>query len=159
MATQYENCPPVSITKTVSVYPKILHPQNKVVSLSNLDRQCPTLMYVVFFYNNNLSLACKSLSLESVFSNLKSGLEETLSMWYPAAGRLSFNPSDGKFNLWCNNKGAILAEAMSPVRISELGDLSQYNKFFEKLVFKPDFGGNFSEMPLVVAQVRLYTYI
>ncbi|XP_015884777.1 brassinosteroid-related acyltransferase 1 isoform X2 [Ziziphus jujuba] len=87
---------------------------------------------------------------------LKSGLEEALSIWYPAAGRLSLNPSDGKLNLWCNNKGAVLVEAMSPVKISDLGDLSQYNELLEKLVFKPDFGGNFSDMPLVVGQVTKF---
>lgn len=154
MAKQYDhqNCPPVSITKTISVYPKILRPQ-KVLNLSNLDRQCPILMYLVFFYNP--SPAGKILTVDSVFNSLKSGLEEALSIWYPAAGRLSLNPSDGKLNLWCNNKGAVLVEAMSPVKISDLGDLSQYNELLEKLVFKPDFGGNFSDMPLVVGQVRI----
>lgn len=165
MATTYESCPEksVSITKTVSVYPRVLQPQNKVVNLSNLDRQCPTPMYVVFFYNNPLpsDLAGHSMPLDSVFSSLKSGLEEALSIWYPAAGRLSLNHSSGigKLDLWCNNKGAILVGATSPVRISQLGDLSQYNEFYEKLVHKPDFGDNFSEMPLVAAQASSYLYI
>ncbi|PON38077.1 Transferase [Parasponia andersonii] len=162
MATKYERYPTVSISKTVSVYPKIIHPQ-KVLNLSNLDRQCPTLMYLVFFYDNPNLLSCdgykscNDLSLNSVFNSLKSGLEETLSMWYPAAGRLSLNPNDGKLNLWCNNKGAVLVEATSQVKISDLGDLTQYNEFYEKLVFKPDFDGNdFPRMPLVVGQVTKF---
>lgn len=76
-------------------------------------------------------------------------------MWHPAAGRLSLNREDGKLNLWCNNEGVVLAEAVAQVKISELGDLSQYNKFFEKLVYKPDFDGDLSKMPLVVAQVSV----
>lgn len=151
MDSQHGNYQTVSITKTVPVYPKLLHPQ-KVLNLSNLDRQCPILMYLVFFYNP--SHAIKNLSLNSVFSSLKSGLEETLSVWYPAAGRLCPNQNDGKLDLWCNNNGATLVEAVTQVKISQLGDLSQYNDFLEKLVYKPVFDGNFSNMPLVVAQVR-----
>ncbi|KAK9279445.1 hypothetical protein L1049_013124 [Liquidambar formosana] len=145
---------PVSKTKTISVYPKTMHPP-KLLNLSNLDRQCPILMYLVFFYKP--SPACMNLSVNSVFGSLKAGLEETLSVWYPAAGRLSLNnTNDGKLNLWCNNDGAILVEAVTQVKISELGDLSQYNEFFENLVFRPVFNGTFSDMPLVVAQVTRF---
>lgn len=150
MATQHEIYPTVYVRKSVSVFPKSLQP-TKILNLSNLDRQCPLLMYLVFFYKP--TFAYQNLSLDSVFSSLKSGLEETLSVWFPAAGRLSLNPSDGKLNIMCNNKGAILVEAVTQVKISELGDLSQYNEFFENLVYKPAFTGNFSEMPLLVAQV------
>lgn len=152
MDTQQENYQTVSITKTVSVSPKLLHPE-RVLNLSNLDRQCPNHMYLVFFYNP--SPAYTNLPLDLIFSSLKSGLEETLSVWYSAAGRLCLNQNDGKLNIWCNNNGAVLVEAVTQVKISELGDLSQYNEFFEKLVYKPVFDGNFSLMPLVVAQVRI----
>ena len=147
----------VSISRIVSVHPKLVQPQ-RVLTLSNLDRQCPNLMQLVFFYNNLPHQTLKDLSLNSVFSNLKSGLEETLTLWYPSAGRLGTNQSDGKLNLWCNNQGAVLAEAETCVKISQLGNLSEYNEFFEKLVYKPAFDGNFSNMPLIVAQVR-QTYI
>ncbi|KAJ4707802.1 putative Transferase [Melia azedarach] len=153
MATQHEIYPTVYVRKSVSVFPKSLQP-TKILNLSNLDRQCPLLMYLVFFYKP--TFAYQNLSLDSVFSSLKSGLEETLSVWFPAAGRLSLNPSDGKLNIMCNNKGAILVEAVTQVKISELGDLSQYNEFFENLVYKPAFTGNFSEMPLLVAQVTKF---
>ncbi|KAE8700312.1 hypothetical protein F3Y22_tig00110557pilonHSYRG00199 [Hibiscus syriacus] len=73
--------------------------------------------------------------------------------------KLNLNPSDGgKFNLWCSNGGAVLVEADTKAKIIELGDLSQYNEFFKHLVYKPDFHGNFSEMPLVVAQVKTLFY-
>ncbi|KAK8566547.1 hypothetical protein V6N13_002249 [Hibiscus sabdariffa] len=78
-------------------------------------------MYVVFFYKS--SGALQNLSLGSIFSCLKSGLEETLLIWYPAAGRLSLNPGDGKLNLWCSNGGAVLVEAVTVAKIIELGDL------------------------------------
>jgi len=143
----------VSISRIVSVNPKLVQPQ-RVLTLSNLDRQCPYLMHLVFFYNNLPHQRLKDVSLNSVFSNLKSGLEDTLALWYPGAGRLCPNQSDGKLNLWCNNHGAVLAEAETSAKISQLGDLSEYNEFFEKLVYKPAFDGNFSNMPLIVAQVR-----
>lgn len=160
MATQqhHENYQTVCVTKTVSVCPKVvLHPQ-KIVKLSNLDRQCPYLMYLVFFYKPSPDYN-KNLPLNLVFSGLKSGLEETLLAWYPAAGRLCPNQADGKLDLWCNNEGAVLVEAVTRVKISDLGDLSQYNNFFENLVYKPVFDGNFSKMPLVVAQVITYKFI
>lgn len=162
MATQHENyTTTVTITKRVSVYPKTLHPQ-KIINLSNLDRQCPMLMYLVFFYKPPQVYNNSKFSINSVFSSLKSGLEETLSVWYPAAGRLislkSSSNDDEKLNLWCNNQGAVLVEAVTQVMISELGDLSQYNDFFENLVYKPVFNGNFSEMPLVVAQVKIINF-
>ncbi|KAE8710498.1 putative Type-b response regulator [Hibiscus syriacus] len=95
------NYPSVRVTKTVTVtvHPKSLHPQ-QIIHLSNLDRQCPMLMYVVFFYK--ASFAYRNLSLDSVFNSLKSGLEETLSIWYPAA---------------------VLVEAVTSAKIVELGDL------------------------------------
>lgn len=148
--------PAVSITKSISVYPKVFLDPQKTLALSNLDRQCPTLMYMVFFYKSSH----QDLSFDSVFSRLKASLEATLSIWYPAAGRLSLScpdhpDHDGKLNIWCNNAGAVLIQAVTQAQISELGDLSIYNDFFENLVFKPLITyGNFSEMPLVVAQVR-----
>ncbi|XP_027939504.1 brassinosteroid-related acyltransferase 1 [Vigna unguiculata] len=145
----------VSISRVVSVNPKLVQP-HRVLTLSNLDRQCPHLMHLVFFYNNLPHQRLKDLSLNSVFCSLKSGLEDTLALWYPAAGRLWPNPSDGKLNLWCNNHGAVLAEAETSAKISQLGNLSEYNEFFEKLVYKPAFDGNFSNMPLIVAQVTKF---
>ncbi|KOM48737.1 hypothetical protein LR48_Vigan07g244100 [Vigna angularis] len=145
----------VSISKVVSVNPKLVQPQ-RVLPLSNLDRQCPHLMHLVFFYNNLPHQRLKDLSLNSVFCSLKSGLEDTLALWYPAAGRLWPNQSDSKLNLWCNNHGAVLAEAETSAKISQLGNLSEYNEFFEKLVYKPAFDGNFSNMPLIVAQVTKF---
>ncbi|KAL2318031.1 hypothetical protein Fmac_031907 [Flemingia macrophylla] len=157
MAASHDNDPrsTVSISRIVSVLPKLVQPQ-RVLTLSNLDRQCPTLMHLVFFYNNLSHQALEDLSLNSVFSKLKSGLEETLTLWYPGAGRLRPNQGDGKLNLWCNNHGAVLAEAETSIRISQLGNLSEYKEFFEKLVYKPDFDGNFSNMPLIVAQVTKF---
>ncbi|XP_050365943.1 brassinosteroid-related acyltransferase 1 [Argentina anserina] len=168
----------VSITETVLVSSaSALQQPPKVVNLSNLDRQCPLFMYSVFFYKcptTSSSDRSRLWSLDSVFQSLKSGLEETLSIWYPAASRLILTSSTddddvnlqsndvdpGGLNLLCNNKGAMLAKAATVVQISELGDLSQYNKFFENLVYKPPLPlfddqhvDHFSQMPLVAAQV------
>lgn len=137
----------VSISRVVPVYPKVVQGE-RVLKLSNLDRQCPSLMYLVLFYEG-----LKDLSLSSVATRLKSGLEETLSVWYPAAGRLRATQSDGRLNLWCNNEGAIMVEAHTSLPISQLGDLSHYNPFFDNLVYNPPFHPNFSNMPLLVAQV------
>ncbi|KAK9742185.1 hypothetical protein RND81_03G153700 [Saponaria officinalis] len=150
MASVYE-------TKRINVYPKTMQQPN-IMKLSNLDRQCPTLMYLVLFYNpsHNDYIYNHNNNNVSIFSRLKEALEETLTIYYPAAGRLSRNPNDGKLNIWCNNGGAIMVDAFTQTRICELGNLSQYNHFFDKLVYKPVFSGDISHMPLLVAQVTKF---
>ncbi|XP_068651636.1 brassinosteroid-related acyltransferase 1 [Aristolochia californica] len=154
MATQNEDHRKISCKKTLSVYPKPLPSRIHFLSLSNLDRKCPTLMYLVLFYKS--SRVHENLSIESLFTSLKMGLEGALSVWYPAAGKLILNAHSGKLDLFCNNSGAVLVQADTKVKLSELGDLSHYNKFYEGLVYKPFFSGNFSDMPLVTAQVTKF---
>lgn len=139
---------PVSIKRTVTVHPKSKHPM-EALQLSNLDRQCPELMYLVFFYKS-----CRQgYPHSAVFERLKSGLEETMSVWYPSAGRLR-RDEQKRLNIWCNDEGAIMVEASTPLKMEEIGELSTYTAFFENLVYKPSFPmGDYSHMPLVVAQV------
>lgn len=138
----------VTIKKTMLVHPKP-HPIT-VLQLSNLDRKCPELMYLVFFYAKPLK------NLSNFLTELKEGLEETLSDWHPAAGRLILD-SEGKLNLDCNNFGALWVEAeATKVKISELGELSMADyKFLKKLVFRPKMSNDgLFELPLVVVQVH-----
>ncbi|KAL0739309.1 hypothetical protein Bca4012_015519 [Brassica carinata] len=143
----------IDIIQKLNVYPGSQNQdQKKLITLSPLDRQCPLLMYLVFFYKKTTTRA-----FDSVLSNLKLGLEETLSVWYTAAGRLCLDGSGCKLNLRCNGGGAIMVEAVATgVKLSELGDLTQYNEFYETLVYKPSFDGDFSAMPLVVGQVTKF---
>lgn len=118
----------VVLKQVVSVYPlpsQSKHGGDSILSLSNLDRKCPMLMYTVFFYRPT-----EELMLAAVFQTLKTALEKTLAVWYPAAGRLKINKSDGKFDLLCNDAGAVMAEASTDFRFSGFGDISQYNPFF-----------------------------
>ncbi|XP_008790004.2 brassinosteroid-related acyltransferase 1 [Phoenix dactylifera] len=154
MAIQREDYHKVLITKTTTVYPRAHPHEARVIQLSNLDRKCPLLMYLVFFYRS--PPPHQRLSAGSLFSSLKTGLEDTLSAWYPAAGRLFLSPPNGKLDLVCTNSGALLVEAATRLKISELGDLSQYNDFYEHLVFRPPLSSSFSDMPLVVAQVTKF---
>ncbi|XP_042410795.1 brassinosteroid-related acyltransferase 1-like [Zingiber officinale] len=149
----------VFTTKTVVVHPKARPPltssssssSSTLLHLSNLDTKCPALMYLVFFYRPTQPPASSSL-----FSSLKRGLEEALSSWYPAAGRLCFSPPSGKLTVACTGAGALLVEASTAVKISDLGDLSQPNDFLDRLVFKPPVHAPLEETPLVVAQVTRF---
>lgn len=144
----------VVLKQVVSVYPlpsQSKHGGDSTIRLSNLDRQCPMLMYTVFFYR-----PAEELKAGSVFQTLKTALEKTLAVWYPAAGRLKINESDGKLDLLSNNAGAVMAEASTNFRFSGIGDISQYNPFFEKLVYKPVFSPTFEDMPLLSAQVTKF---
>ncbi|KAK1323384.1 Rosmarinate synthase [Acorus calamus] len=146
----------VSITRTVTVHSPLQTNQNStLLSLSNLDRQCPVLMYLIYFYKPPPQ---PDMSVGSLFESLKVGLEEILSVWYPASGRLCLNPNSGKLDLLCNNGGAVLVEAVTDAKISDLGDLSQYKRFYEELVYKPELHGmqSLSDMPLVVSQVTKF---
>lgn len=143
----------IDINQKLNVYPRSQNQdQKKLITLSHLDRQCPLLMYLVFFYKKTTIR-----DFDSVFSDLKLGLEETLSVWYPAAGRLGLDGGGCKLNLRCNGGGAVMVEAVATgVKLSDLGDLTQYNEFYETLVYKPSFDGDFSAMPLVVGQVTKF---
>ncbi|ERN02863.1 hypothetical protein AMTR_s00086p00181730 [Amborella trichopoda] len=107
-------------------------------------------MYSVHFYEAKLNFDT------NFFNTLRSSLEITLHVWYPAAGRLTVSPINGKLDLLCNNGGALMVEAKTEVEISQLGELTQYKPFYEKLVHKPGFNGGFSDMPLVVVQVTWF---
>ncbi|XP_064938894.1 brassinosteroid-related acyltransferase 1-like isoform X1 [Musa acuminata AAA Group] len=151
----------VFTTKTITVCPRARPPhahEAKVIHLSNLDRKCPALMYLVFFYRSTPPLHGRQLSSASLFSSLKRGLEEAMSDWYPAAGRLCLAPPPptGKINLACTNSGALLVEAATRATISDLGDLAQHNDFYERLVCKPPSGACFADTPLVVGQVTKF---
>ncbi|XP_018482989.2 brassinosteroid-related acyltransferase 1 [Raphanus sativus] len=143
----------IDIIQKLNVYPRSQNQdQKKLITLSHLDRQCPLLMYLVFFYKKTTTR-----DFDLVFSDLKLGLEETLAVWYPAAGRLGLDGGGCKLNLRCNGGGAVMVEAVATgVKLSELGDLTQYNEFYETLVYKPSFDGDFSAMPLVVGQVTRF---
>ncbi|KAF3786093.1 Omega-hydroxypalmitate O-feruloyl transferase [Nymphaea thermarum] len=121
-----------------------------LLSLSNIDRKCPMLMYTIFFYRT------APHDFESIVQKMKTGLEKALFYWYPAAGRLHTNQESGKLDIICNMKGALLVEASTAVEIPQLGDLSQYNPFYEKLVHRPPLDGYFSDMPLTVVQVTRF---
>ena len=160
----------VIIKNTMLVLPRSSHAPSQqqpnccsVLELSNLDRKCPALMYLVLFYRKPTPSPHKHLSF---FKELKEGLEETLSAWYPAAGRLTLDPESGRLDaISGNNYGALWAEAVTKVHIEELGDLSHAHHFLDKLVVRPpiisDDGSSFSQLPLVVVQVNFlqkFTY-
>lgn len=108
-------------------------------------------MYLVLFYTKPPH---RILSGDFV-SELREGLEEILSAWYPAAGRLSLDKSVGRLNLDCRSHGAVWAEAETQVHVSELGDFSHVDdRFLGKLVFRPHVSADrLTEMPLLVVQV------
>nr|CAD1825681.1 unnamed protein product [Ananas comosus var. bracteatus] len=147
----------VFITKTTTIHPRNHPPlphEGKIIQLSNLDRKCPVLMYLVFFYRSPPP-PHQSLSPPHPppFPLLKKGLGRSSLCLVPSFREAAPQPCHWEADLSCTNSGALLAEAVTQVKISELGDLSQYNDFFEKLVYKPPPSSNFFDIPLVVAQV------
>ncbi|CAN6448107.1 unnamed protein product [Victoria cruziana] len=143
----------VTVKSFASVYPDpppLAKGEDGELLLSNIDRKCPMLMYTIFFYSTAVD------DFESVVQKMKRGLEKALFYWYPAAGRLNTNQESGKLDIVCNMKGALLVEASTAMEMSQLGDLSQYKPFYEKLVYRPPFDGYFSDMPLVVVQVTRF---
>ncbi|KAJ3677286.1 hypothetical protein LUZ60_003010 [Juncus effusus] len=146
----------VTITKTINVQPRNPNPNSPTLELSNLDRKCRLLMYLVFFYKSNPAPSHHEMS--SFFTSLRDGLEETLSDWYTAAGRLCFSAkNDRTLDLSCTYTGTTLVEAETCVEIEQLENLCEYKPFYEKLVYKPPTSLDLSNMPLVVAQVTKFS--
>ncbi|KAI4379874.1 hypothetical protein MLD38_006116 [Melastoma candidum] len=112
------------VTRVEIVHSEVPNPE-MILRMSSLDRQCPLL----FFYERN------KIPPSRLFDDLRSSLEETLSVWHPAAGR------------------CVLVDSLTTVKILELGNLSCYNKFLEKLVDRHKCSSRISQMPLLVAEV------
>ncbi|XWS49387.1 hypothetical protein CRYUN_Cryun13aG0159500 [Craigia yunnanensis] len=133
-----------SIVKAINLLPDCHHK----LALSNLDLLSGRFpVTYLYFYQGPLIN-----NLSSTVESLKSSLAETLSYYYPFAGRIIEDPATREPLIICDNTGALLVEAKANIPLKEL-DLYNFNDSFHgKLVFT----NSESDFPMQV-QVTNYT--
>ncbi|KAF2308959.1 hypothetical protein GH714_025994 [Hevea brasiliensis] len=130
-----------SIVKAVNHLPK---PQ--ILALSNLDLLSGRFPVTYFYFYRNP----QALSFPSIIESLKKSLSETLSYFYPFAGRIVENPLNSEPEIICDNSGALVVEGHANISLMKLNFYNLDQSLKGKLVsVNPDF-------PLQV-QVTTYT--
>ncbi|CAF2136219.1 unnamed protein product, partial [Brassica napus] len=88
-------------------------PENRIISLSNLDLLLPPVdINVCFFYKKPLYNTTNDV--------LKTSLAEALVSYYVLAGEVVANPITGEPEILCNNSGVEVVEAAADVELREL---------------------------------------
>ncbi|OAY24326.1 coniferyl alcohol acyltransferase [Manihot esculenta] len=130
-----------SIVKAVHHLPK---PQ--VLALSNLDLLSGRFPVTYFYFFRNP----QGVSFPIIIESLKNSLSQTLSYFYPFAGRIVENPHTSEPEIICDNSGALLVEGHANIPLIKLNFYNLDQCLKGKLVsINPDF-------PLQV-QVTTYT--
>ncbi|CAO2829196.1 unnamed protein product [Amaranthus hypochondriacus] len=88
---------------------------------------------------------------------LKESLSQTLTKFYPTAGRLIFNDKNGRYEIDCNTQGALFVEAETISPLSDFGDYYKQDCELRKMVFaKCDYSLGLSMFPLMMVQLTRF---
>ncbi|XP_019095913.1 PREDICTED: BAHD acyltransferase At5g47980-like [Camelina sativa] len=121
-------------------------PHNDQIQLSIVDFSSPPIyVSTIFFYNNTNDLNSETTSLK-----LKTSLSQTLSRFYPLAGRI-----DGS-SITCNDEGAVFTEARTDLLLSDYLKTLNTDESFEKLLPTTAPGESPTAWPLVNVKVSSF---
>ncbi|KAK8481005.1 hypothetical protein V6N13_076801 [Hibiscus sabdariffa] len=108
--------------------------RHRKLALSNLDllsgRFPVTYLYLYRHNGSNRDLISNGNTL---FESLKTSLANTLSYYYPFAGRIVEDPRTSQSLIICDNSGALLVEALANIPLSQL-DFYNLNQTLEGIV-------------------------
>ncbi|CAA0817665.1 HXXXD-type acyl-transferase family protein [Striga hermonthica] len=132
-------------------------PQNPTptqsIFLSNIDLAVTFPVETVFFYEALPNGVHGSTA--DVARRLKRAVEEVLLVpYYFMAGRLSFNDETKRVELVCNNAGAVFVSAKTRLSLEDLGNLSQPNPTFHRLVHRPGLYTSLAETAVFTIQAN-----
>lgn len=117
--------------------------------MSNADQVVPrNYISAVYFYRPNGSPHFFSMDI------LKEALSKVLVPFYPMAGRLETTP-DGRIEINCNGKGALLAEAVTDSAIDDFVDFSPTPEL-KQLIPKVTYSQEISSCPPLFLQVTFF---
>ncbi|XP_010478802.1 PREDICTED: BAHD acyltransferase At5g47980-like [Camelina sativa] len=121
-------------------------PHNDQIQLSIVDFSNPEIyVSTIFFYNNT-----NDLNSETTSQKLKTSLSQTLSRFYPLAGRI-----DGS-SITCNDEGAVFTEARTDLLLSDYLKTLNTDESFEKLLPTTAPGESPTAWPLVNVKVSSF---
>ncbi|KAJ7953316.1 HXXXD-type acyl-transferase family protein [Quillaja saponaria] len=116
-----------------------LLPEQNSITLSNLDLLSGRFPVSYFYFYLKPSKPVDH-DFTAIVETLKSSLSQTLSHYYPFAGRIVQNPRTNEPEILCDNNGALVVEAQANIPLKKL-DFHNLNKCLQgKLVsIQPDF--------------------
>ena len=134
-----------------SSYPVTPSKPTSNVKLFSLCEQIKLRTHAPSFYAYNKPSSTSKIDIHT----LRDTLSQALSIYYPLAGRLSWIEG-GKWELHCNDKGALLIEATcSGKSLDDLGDFVPTG-LVSQLIPDIDYGVPIEEMPLLVVQLTRF---
>ncbi|XP_042499830.1 omega-hydroxypalmitate O-feruloyl transferase-like [Macadamia integrifolia] len=121
--------------------------------LSNLDLYQNLILTTIYCYKSDTTRSnCNACEV------IKQALAEVLVHYYPFAGRIAINDSDGKLVIDCTGEGVPFVEAVADCELEVLGDTTKSSNFeiLEKLVHIFPRSKNILEIPLLTTQVTKF---
>ncbi|XP_043700421.1 omega-hydroxypalmitate O-feruloyl transferase-like [Telopea speciosissima] len=121
--------------------------------LSNLDCYQNLILTTIYCYKSD-----PKRSNSNACEVIKPALAEVLVHYYPFAGRIAENDSDGKLKIDCTGEGVPFVEAVADCELEVLGDTAKSSNFemLGKLVHTYPRSKNILEIPLLTAQVTKF---
>ncbi|KAG4997549.1 hypothetical protein AAZX31_10G150300 [Glycine max] len=119
--------------------------------LSEIDSQAGlrTQIPIIQFYRNDPSLAGKD-----PVQAIRNALAEALVFYYPFAGRIKEEGSDGKLVVDCNEEGVMFIGADADVTLDQFGDaLKPPFPCFQELLYQPPGSEGITDAPIFLIQV------
>ncbi|KAK6139063.1 hypothetical protein DH2020_027186 [Rehmannia glutinosa] len=122
------------------------------MKLSYLDQLTPHLYFpVIFFYQPNETKGLSTSNHVQISQHLKKSLSETLTSFYPLAGRIQDN-----FIIDCNDTGVEFIEARIDAQLKDSIQKPNMENLKQYLPVDPAEGGLGNEATLLVVQITLF---
>ncbi|KAK6130352.1 hypothetical protein DH2020_035909 [Rehmannia glutinosa] len=122
------------------------------MKLSYLDQLTPHLYFpVIFFYQPNETKGLSTSNHVQISQHLKKSLSETLTSFYPLAGRIQDN-----FIIDCNDAGVEFIEARIDAQLKDSIQKPNMENLKQYLPVDPVEGGLGNEATLLVVQITLF---
>ncbi|KAI5078660.1 hypothetical protein GOP47_0006331 [Adiantum capillus-veneris] len=156
---------------TIMVKPPQPSPSTAVLELSNLDHMLNFYCSVILFYStsikphthgnnkvipfNDTHYIHPRVHTKDVVLMVKCALQELLTHYPAAAGRLSLNTSQNRLEVECNDQGVQFVSGHADIPLSDLGDVSLPHPSIDLLI--PNIVSREEERPPIVAlQVTMF---
>ncbi|KAF8402269.1 hypothetical protein HHK36_013221 [Tetracentron sinense] len=156
MGTLYQGTPSlVDDLKVTLQRLSLLHPleetEKRTMFLSNIDQVLNFNVDTVHFFAAN-----PDFPPETIVDKLETALRRVLVPYDFLAGRLRFNPHQGRLEIDCNCAGAGFAVATSELSLADMGDLVYPNPAFQQLILGKMESLEKEDQPLYILQVTLF---
>lgn len=116
----------VNFTGKSLVKATVQSPETHILTLSNLDLLSGRFPITYFFFY----ATPQDQNFTTIIDSIKSSLAQTLTIFFPFAGRIVQNPKTNEPQIICDNTGALLEEAHTNIPLKELNfyNLDQFLK-------------------------------